>query len=106
VFSGPVFHICDKEYRSIAIPREYWKVVVLVNEFTGQLSATGYLLSQAVLIEDLEFIYGQYKTYQLPISTLEEKTGLIFGNLPQHDPLGMIESTGAHSINKSTDIIL
>ena len=106
VFSGPVFHQCDRLYRSIAIPREYWKVVVIVNTFTGQLSATGYLLSQAMLIEDLEFVYGAYKTYQLPVTTLEQKTGLLFGNLSQHDPLRVIEGSGSHSVEEVTDIIL
>jgi len=106
VFSGPVFDVCDREYRNILIPREYWKVVVLKNDFTGRLSVTGYLLSQARFIEDLEFVFGAYETYQLPVQTLEKKTGLTFGDLSQYDPLNVIEGINSHIIHGSLDLIL
>ena len=34
------------------------------------LSATAYLQTQKNLIEDLEFAYGEYKTYQVPLSKI------------------------------------
>jgi endonuclease G len=106
VFTGPVFDVCDREYRNILIPKEYWKVVVLMNEFTGRLSATGYLLSQAQFVENLEFVFGAYETYQVPIKTLEKKTGLIFGDLITYDPLNVIEGISSHIINSSSDLIV
>lgn len=106
VFAGPVFDVCDREYRNILIPKEYWKVVVLMNEFTGRLSATGYLLSQARFVENLEFVFGAYETYQLPIKTLEKKTGLMFGNLTTYDPLSVTEGLSLHTINSSSDLIV
>jgi len=106
VFTGPVLNLDDQEYRGRLIPREYWKVVSLINKFTGALSATGYLLSQSEFIDDLEFLYGEYKTYQLPIHTIEAKTGLSFGEFPSHDPLDLIESMRPRIIQGPTDLML
>ena len=106
VFSGPVFNDSDRIYRDIRIPQEYWKVVAIMNGFTGALSATAYLLSQSELIADLEFVFGAYKTYQLPIRTVEEKTGLVFGELASHDPLNMTESIGPRVIRRRDDLRL
>ena len=104
VFTGPVFGPCDREYRDMLIPQEYWKVVVCVNAFTGQLSASAYLLSQSRFIEDLEFVFGAYKTYQVPVQLVENKAGLHFGRLAMHDPLGMVEHRGHRIINGPGDI--
>lgn len=94
VFSGPVFRDDDMIYRQkYQIPAEFWKVVVMVKE-NGDLSATAYLQSQKNMIVDLEFAYGEYKTYQVPITNIEKITGLDFGNLHMFDPISNIESTG------------
>lgn len=106
VFTGPVFAKTDRVYRGVAIPEEYWKVVTIVDEDTGELSATAYLLSQAELIEDLEFAFGAYKAYQLPIATLEKKTGLSFGELGEFDPLAATESLGARLLRGVEDVRL
>ena len=60
----------------------------------GKMSATAYLQTQKNMIENLEFAYGEYKTYQIPISRIEEITGLDFGELSQWDPIANIESVG------------
>lgn len=106
VFTGPVFSDRDREYRGVRLPEEYWKVVVVINAFGGDLSATGYLLSQSEFVEDLEFVFGEFKTYQVPIKTIEEKTGLFFGELTTHDPLRMIESIGPRQISGAGDLLL
>jgi endonuclease G len=96
VFSGPVFADDDDEYRGVKLPRQFWKVVVMVKK-NGQLSATGYLLSQESLIKQgLEeevaavgdFSYGAYSTFQVPVTQVEALTGLSFGPLSKLDPLG------------------
>jgi endonuclease G len=89
----------DDQYRGVQLPRQFWKVVTMVKK-NGQLSATGYLLSQESLIkqnlEELapvaapaapEFNYGAYRTFQVPVTQLEGLTGLSFGPLSGFDPL-------------------
>ena len=103
VFTGPVFSDADPflEQDGISLPLEYWKVVVMLAEREdGQLAlhATAYLLSQGHLIQRLfhetggreaveGFEFGEYKTFQLAITTLEQGTGYDFGPLRNADPL-------------------
>jgi endonuclease G, mitochondrial len=106
VFTGPVFRPDDRVYRGqYRIPAEFWKVVVMVKD-EGKLSATAYLQTQKNLIDNLEFAYGSYKTYQVPIATIEELTGLDFGNLRSCDPLATIESIAGRVIERAEDIRL
>jgi endonuclease G len=96
VFSGPVLAADDDEYRGVLLPRQFWKVVAMVKR-TGQLSVTGYLLSQESLLQGLEeavaatppedFSYGAYRTFQVPVTRVEELTRLSFGELSKFDPL-------------------
>ena len=46
------------------------------------------------MIVNLEFAYGEYKTYQVPVARIEKITGLDFGDLSQCDPIANIESAG------------
>lgn len=119
VFSGPVLGEDDEEYRGVKLPRQFWKVVVMVKK-NGQLSATGYLLSQESLIkqnleEELavaapeEFSYGAYRTFQVPVTQVESVTGLSFGPLSTLDPLATspLEAMEAtREIDSLEDLIL
>lgn len=106
VFTGPVFRSDDLVYRGqFRIPAEYWKVVVMVKE-DGSLSSTAYLQSQKNLISDLEFAYGQYRTYQVPVATIESLIGIDFGTVRTHDPLAAIESMAGRWIDRPGDIRL
>jgi endonuclease G, mitochondrial len=96
VFTGPVLATDDEPFKGVQLPRQFWKVVVMVKG-GGELSATGYLLSQEELIRGLEFLseefsYGAYSTFQVPIRAIEELTGLSFGSLVEVDPLAQLES--------------
>jgi endonuclease G len=92
VFTGPVFRSDDMVYRKeYKIPAEFWKVVVIVKD-DESLSATAYLQTQKSLITNLEFAYGQYETYQVPVAQIEELTGLDFGKLREHDPMEGVEA--------------
>lgn len=93
VFTGPVLDDDDPEYRGIQLPRQYWKVVVMVRD-DGKLSATAYLLSQSSLIHDVEeeFRFGAYRTYQVTVGNIEELTGLDFGTLKNFQPTEVVES--------------
>ena len=88
VFTGPVLAESDAPYRDLVrLPSAFWKIAVVVDANTGQLSATGYLLSQSGLIEELaEFRYGRFETFQVPIAGIEDKVGLKFDRLAAHDP--------------------
>jgi endonuclease G, mitochondrial len=83
VFTGPVLRDDDMVYRGVKIPKEYWKIVAF--QADDRPSATAYLLSQGKLIEDLEFVFGRYKTYQIAVAEVQELAGLDFGNLSRFD---------------------
>ncbi len=90
VFSGCVFDENDRKFEGVQIPGQFFKILVMVKQ-NGELSATGYMIKQDDLIKDITerkvgFQYEQFKTYQVPISQIEEVTGLQFG-LNEHDPL-------------------
>jgi len=105
VFTGLVFRMDDIIYRGVQIPAEFWKIAVIVKK-DGNLSATAYLQTQKNLIEDLEFAYGEYKTYQVPISKIEAITGLDFEDLRNYDPLNQLESAIGYVIDAPGDIKL
>ncbi len=91
VFTGPVFRNDDQEYLDAKLPREFWKVLVMVNK--GELSATAYLLSQEKLIQDFEAFSDdkRVRTHQVSIQKIEELTGLSF-ELSEFDPMESFES--------------
>ncbi len=107
VFTGPVFNQNDLIYRGkYLIPSEFWKVVTIVKNDDNSISSTAYLQTQKPLIEDLKFIFGEYKTYQVRITKIESLTWLDFGNLRNFDPLSKIKDIPVKIINDEKDIIL
>jgi endonuclease G, mitochondrial len=96
VVTGPVLATDDDAYRGVQIPRQYWKVVGMVRQ-DGALSVTGYLLTQASLLDDLEsdepFSYGAYRTFQVPVRRIAELTGLGLDAHIAADPLDRMEAT-------------
>ena len=91
VFTGPVLAADDDKYRDVQLPRQFWKIVVMVKK-GGALSATAYLLSQEELIAGLrapvpaDFSYGAYRTYQVALTRVQDLTRISFGTLPASDP--------------------
>jgi endonuclease G len=105
VFTGPVLRPDDRAYRGVQLPEEFWKVVVMARADTGRLSATGYRLTQKDMITGFEFVFGEFKTYQVNLRRIEELTGLDLGTLPEFDPLPRVhpgaiglEVAGAESL--------
>ncbi len=96
VFTGPVLAPDDDAYRGVQLPRQFWKVVAMVKA-GGQLSVTGYLLSQATLIDELpgeeEFSYGAYRAFQVTVRRIAELTGLGMEPHIAGDPLERLEKT-------------
>jgi endonuclease G len=95
VFTGPVPGATDPKFRGVWIPLAYWKVAVMLRTEDQKLSATGYIISQSDLLTGLEFAFGAFKTYQVPIARIESLTGLDFGTLKAADPLAGTEAAGA-----------
>ena len=96
VMTGPVLAADDDAYRGVQLPRQFWKVVAMVNQ-AGRLSVTGYLLSQAALLDELEgdeaFSYGAYRTFQVPVRRIAGLTGLVLDPHVAADPLERLEAT-------------
>ena len=106
VFTGPIFRSDDVLYRGkFQIPAEFWKVAVMIKD-NNDISATGYLQTQKNLLIDLEFAFGKYKTYQVPLRKIESLTNLNFGSLRSFDPIANLEGEIARVISNSDDIIL
>ena len=107
VFSGPVLNANDRVYRNAKLPERYWKVVTMVQQPQKELVATAYVLSQRSLLTDLEFVYGAFRTYQVPVAAVEKMTGLDFGRLRDHDPLAGTEAISpARLIESPADLML
>jgi endonuclease G len=76
-----------------AIPVKFWKVIAFVHDETGELCATGYEMSQEENLEPPEFVFGDFVSPQLNVSTqvaiatIESRAGISFDGLADVDPL-------------------
>jgi endonuclease G len=105
VFTGPIFRPGDRSYRDVEIPEEFWKIVLMARRGPdGRLRAhvTGYLLSQADLVSRIEFAYGAYRTWQVPIRLIEDRTRIRFEALRPYDPL---EASGREGARPQPQVI-
>lgn len=91
VFTGPIFGRSDLAYRGRLIPKAFWKVVAFLSD-DGKPSATAYLVKQDEELLQLEAAFGAYKSYQRSIRTIEQMSGIRFGNLAQFDGLSNEEA--------------
>ena len=85
VMTGPVLRDDDPTFEDVQVPIEFWKVIVFVHEETNALSVSGYILSQRGFLPHREAVFGAYETYQVPLSTIEQRAGLRFGPLTPLD---------------------
>ena len=86
VFTGPFFAKRDPVMYGVKIPVSFWKVIAFIHDETGELSATGYTMSQRKFLEPEEFVFGQHETAQTSIREIEQKAGIDFGELSKVDP--------------------
>lgn len=104
VFTGPVFSDDDVPYRGVLLPLQFWKIAALVKS-NGKLSVSGYMLSQKEFLAGIgaeEAVsgtgFGQYRTYQVPLSKIATFTGLHLEPFYPNDPMSTLspeESTTA-----------
>jgi endonuclease G len=103
VFAGPVLDAADPPYRGVQVPLRFWKVVAFVQD--GGLAATGYLLDQSPLVDDLRGAVGgaaaeggagaesvvpplgPFRTFQVPIADLGTVSGVGLDQLAAVDLL-------------------
>ncbi|SDI05145.1 endonuclease G [Actinokineospora alba] len=73
IFGGPVFGADDRVFRSVAIPREFWKVIAFVEG--GTLRASAFLLTQN--LDQLETLdLDEFRVYQVSVADLEARTSV------------------------------
>jgi endonuclease G len=94
VFTGPYFENDDPTMYGVRIPRTFWKIIVFIHDDTGKLCATGYEMNQEQSLQpEEEFVFGAFTSPQLsvatqvPIRSIETKSGINFGRLASVDPL-------------------
>lgn len=94
VFTGPYFEDDDPTMYGVRIPRSFWKIIAFIHDDTGKLCATGYEMNQEQSLQpEEEFVFGAFTSPQLsvatqvPIGTIQAKSGLNFGRLASVDPL-------------------
>lgn len=98
VLCGPVLEPADPPYRGIQIPLRFWKVVAFLQD--GALAATGYLLDQTPLVDDLDAALagaaaageppplGPFRTFQVPVADIAALSGVVLGQLVLADLMG------------------
>jgi endonuclease G, mitochondrial len=116
VFTGPVFSEDDVPYRGVLLPLQFWKIAALVKS-NGELSVSGYMLSQEEFLAGIgaeeavrDTGFGQYKTYQVPLSKIATLTGLHLEPFYANDPMSALspeESTATfREIGGEADLML
>jgi endonuclease G len=93
LFTGPDLADDDPAMEGTLVPRDYWKVVAM-RKRNGTLATAAYVLSQSELLKALpeEFVFGEYKAFQVRVSEIEERTGLGFGDLREHDTFARLRA--------------
>lgn len=108
VVSGPVLAPDDPAYRGVLLPRQFYKVVAVVDA-AGSLVVTGYVLGQHAFLPGVlaEAAFGAYRTFQVPVAMIAALTGLDLSAFVAADPLGAVEATvAAHALTTYADIVL
>lgn len=90
VFNGPIFSDSDPVFKGVQIPMEFWKLVVWRND-KKKLRATAFKLSQANVVEDIDFEAldfdknMEFQEFQCSIPTLEKLTQIDFSAYRKYD---------------------
>ncbi|MEO8381545.1 MAG: DNA/RNA non-specific endonuclease [Acidobacteriota bacterium] len=94
VFTGPYFDDGDPTMYGVRIPLAFWKIIAFIHDETGELCATGYEMNQEKSLQpEEEFVFGAFTSPQLGVATqvsirsIEERSGITFGELSAVDPL-------------------
>lgn len=103
VFGGPVFQDDDRTFRSVRIPREFWKVIAFTER--GELKARAFLLTQNLdQLEALEL--DEFRVFQTTLAEIETRTRVLFpAALHKGDTLQVPEAVADRApLDSLTDI--
>ena len=109
VFTGPVLRRSDPVLYKVKIPVQFWKIVAFLQPRTKTLSAVAYLDSQAEFLPEAgrnAFVWGQFRGLQVPVSRIENLSGLRLAALKRADVLAGADGTFAYSVSRVEDILL
>jgi endonuclease G len=104
VITGPVLQAGDPVQFGVQIPRAFWKVIAFVHDATGNLSVTGYSISQEDFLKPDEFVFGAYETHQRSLRWIEQAVGVSFGALKKADRFKQPESIDAGGLKRFEEI--
>lgn len=107
VITGPVFSEDDPEIFGVRVPTRFWKVIAFVHDHTRKLVATAYLASQAAQVaglRDLQYVFGHYLDWQIPLRRVVRLSGLDFGPLLRYDPLAGADERFALQLERPSDV--
>ncbi len=104
VMTGPVLRDDDPVFEDVQVPIEFWKVIAFVHDETLALSVSGYILSQRGFLPHREAVFGAYETYQVPLTTIEQRAGLRFGPLTPLDVFEGVPESGARPLLSPDEI--
>jgi endonuclease G, mitochondrial len=77
VMGGPIFSPADPVYRGVQLPQEFWKAIYFRETGNSAITAKGYVLTQADLLDQSEVLQlPEFSVYEVPISKISEMTGL------------------------------
>lgn len=106
LMGGPILADDDPLYRKAQIPREFWKIVCFKDDVTSEEKVRAFILTQEDLIgtltpEALEL--DEFRWYQVPLSRIEEKVGVIFDQELHQREGAQIQALGAPQARLITD---
>jgi len=70
VFTGPVLRVEDPVHHGVQVPLDFWKVVAMVEEGSGELLSSAYVLSQEGMMPTEGFRFGAFRTFQVPLARI------------------------------------
>jgi endonuclease G len=111
IFTGPVFSNDDPVFEGLMVPKQYWKVAVIVRP-NGKLAALAFVVSQEELLNPnaQEATVDVAIAAQVQVARIEALTGLDFGALRDLEPPTVggfgLESAAIRPLESLEDIAL
>ncbi len=86
VIAGPIFHNNDPIYRSVKIPRDFWKLISYYDNDDNRFKVRAYIITQRDLLNDIEALdLDPFRLFQVSLDRLREETGLSFSAIKDFD---------------------
>lgn len=109
VITGPVLTQDDPVYYNVAVPTEFWKIVVFVHGRSGALTTIAYRRSQVDALPSLSrsrFVFGDFDDTQVSVASIAEATGLELDDYAAHDVMAGADVRMAVRLRSVSDLFL